>query len=62
MQKVLLATTALLASIILTSCGASVVTESSGGSPGDLQDTEELRTLFNQGDGEIRVILLLSPT
>ena len=62
MQKVLLVTTALLASIILTSCGASEVTESSRGSLGDLQDTEELRTLFNQDDGEVRVILLLSPT
>ena len=32
------------------------------GSISDLQDVEQLRTLFGQDDGEIRLVLLLSPT
>ena len=62
MQRVLTVAVVLAATLFLTSCGASAVTESSGGSLDDLQDTEGLRTLFNHDDGEIRVVLLLSPT
>ena len=32
------------------------------GSISDLQDVEQLRTMFSQDDGEIRLVLLLSPT
>ncbi len=62
MQKVLVIAVALAAMLVLAGCGASEATESSRGSLGELQDTEELRTLFNQDDGQIRVVLLLSPT
>ena len=62
MQKVLVIAVALAAMLVLAGCGASEATESSHGSLGELQDTEELRTLFNQEDGQIRLVLLLSPT
>lgn len=62
MQRVLAVAVVLAATLVLTSCGASVVTESSRVSLGDLQNIEELQTAFNQDDGDIRVVLLLSPT
>ncbi len=62
MRRVLTVAVVLAATLFLTSCAASAVTESSSGSLGDLQDTEGLRTLFNQDDGAVRVVLLLSPT
>ncbi len=40
----------------------SAVEEPARGSISDLQDVEQLRTLFGQDDGEIRLVLLLSPT
>ncbi len=60
--KVLIITVALLASLFLAGCGASTVLEQSRGSISDLRDMEQLRTSFNQDDGEIRLVLLLSPT
>ena len=62
MRKVLVVIAVLMATFLLVSCGASVGTESSRGSLGDLQDIEDLRTFFNQDDDAIRLVLLLSPT
>ena len=47
---------------LAASCSGPIATEQSSGSLTDLQDVDELRTLFNQDDGNIRLFLLLSPT
>ncbi len=75
MRKVLVITAALVTILLLAACGTSAVGEPalgatsdqdvekpSLGSISDLQDVEQLRTLFSQDDGEIRLVLLLSPT
>ncbi len=62
MQKVLVVTAALMTMLLLANCGTSAVEEPTRGSLSDLQDVEQLRTLFGQDDGEIRLVLLLSPT
>lgn len=49
--------------LLLAGCGGtSPVEESARGSISDLQDIEQLRTMFVQDDGEVRLFLLLSPT
>ncbi len=75
MRKVLVIGAALVTIILLAGCGTSAVGEPalgavsdqdveqpSLGSISDLQDVEQLRTMFGQDDGEIRLVLLLSPT
>jgi len=62
MQKPLGVTTALVTMLLLVACGTSTVDVSALGSISDLQDVEQLRTMFSQDDGEIRLVLLLSPT
>ena len=62
MQKTLVVTAALVTMLLLVACGKSTVDVSALGSISDLQDVEQLRTMFNQDDGEIRLVLLLSPT
>jgi len=49
--------------VLAAGCSSGPVdTLQSSGSLTDLLDVEELRTLFNQDDGNIRLVLLLSPT
>ena len=60
--------------ILFAACGTAVeepplgavsdqdVEQPALGSISDLQDVEQLRTMFGQDDGEIRLVLLLSPT
>ena len=64
LKKYLFTAVALAAVLALTACGASNAEsgEFPRGTLGDLQDTEELHTLFNQDDGQVRIVLLLSPT
>ncbi len=52
----------MVVAFLAVSCSGSVATQRSSGSLTDLQDVEELRTLFNKDDGNIRLVLLLSPT
>ena len=62
MQKLSVVLAALVATLFLAGCGTTTVAESKLGSISDLEDLEQLRTLFNQDGGEIRLVLLLSPT
>ena len=62
MRKVSVVAAALLSMLLLANCGTSVTEEPVHGSLSDLQDVEQLKTLFGQDDGEIRLVLLLSPT
>ncbi len=62
MKKVLVITAALATMLLLAACGTSATEDSPLGSISDLQDLEQLRTMFSQDDGEIRLVLLLSPT
>ncbi len=75
MRKALVISAALVTILLLAGCGTSAVGEPalgatrdqdvehpSLGSISDLQDVEQLRTMFGQDDGEIRLVLLLSPT
>ena len=75
MRKVFVITAALVTVILLTACGTSAVGEPdlgavsdrdveqpAFGTISDLQDVEQLRSMFGQDDGEIRLVLLLSPT
>ncbi len=64
LKKYFLIAAALVTVLALMACGASnsASGESPRGTLGDLQDTEELQTLFNQDDVQIRIVLLLSPT
>ena len=70
-----LITAALVTILLLAACGTSVVGEPALGavsdqdveqpalgSISDLQDVEQLRSMFGQDDGGIRLVLLLSPT
>ena len=43
-------------------CNASLPTDPPPGFLEELRDIEELQTRFNQDDGAIRLVLLLSPT
>ncbi len=52
----------MVVAFLAVSCSGPVATQRSTGSLTDLQDVEELGTLFNQDDGNIRLVLLLSPT
>ncbi len=52
----------MVVAFLAVSCIGSVATQRSSGSLTDLQDVEELGTLFNQHNGNIRLVLLLSPT
>ena len=61
MKKVLVITAALATMLLLAACGTSATEDSPLGSISDLQDLEQLRTMFSQDDGEIRLVLLLSP-
>ena len=53
---------ALVTSLLVLGCSASLPTDIPSTSLKDLQDIDELRELFNQDDGAIRLVLLLSPT
>ncbi len=52
----------MVVAFLAVSCSGPVATQRLSGSLTDLQDIEELGTLFNQDDGSIRLVLLLSPT
>ncbi len=52
----------IIVAFLSVSCSRPVATQRSSGPLTDLQDVEELGTLFNQDDGNIRLVLLLSPT
>ncbi len=52
----------MIVAFLAVSCSRPVATQRSSGSLTDLQDVEELGTLFIQDDGNIRLVLLLSPT
>ncbi len=52
----------MVVAFLAASCSGPIATQSSSSSLTDLQDVEELGTLFNQDDGNIRLVLLLSPT
>ncbi len=52
----------MVVAFLAVSCSGPVAAQRSFGSLTDLQDVEELRTLFNKDDGDIRLVLLLSPT
>ncbi len=52
----------MVVAFLAVSCSGPVATQRSSGSLTDLQDVEELGTLFNHDDGNIRLVLLLSPT
>ena len=59
----MLVTAAFATILLLAGCaGTSSVEESARGSISDLQDMEQLQTMFVQDDGEVRLFLLLSPT
>ncbi len=65
MRKSLVITAAFVAMLLLAGCGGSAAEESVLGSITelqDLEDVEQLREIFVQDDGEIRLVLLLSPT
>ena len=75
MRKFFVITAALVTMILLAACGTSAVgdpalgavsdqdvEQPALGSISDLQDVEHLRSMFGQDDGEIRLVLLLSPT
>ncbi len=65
MRKVLVVAAAFVTVISLAGCGSSVAEEPGIGSTSvlqDIEDVEQLRTMFVQDDGEIRLVLLLSPT
>ena len=53
---------AMVVAFLAVSCSGPVATQRSSGPLTDLRDVEELRTLFNLDDGNIRLVLLLSPT
>jgi len=48
MQKPLMVTAALVKMLLLVACGTSTVDVSALGSISDLQDVEQLRTMFSQ--------------
>ncbi len=52
----------MVVAFLAVSCSGPVATQRSSGPLTDLQNVEELGTLFNQDDGNIRLVLLLSPT
>ncbi len=52
----------MVVAFLAVSCSGPVATQRSSGSLTDLQDIEELGTLFNKDDENIRLVLLLSPT
>ncbi len=52
----------MVVAFLAVSCSGPVATQRLSGPLTDIQDIEELRTLFNQDDGNIRLVLLLSPT
>ncbi len=52
----------MIVAFLAVSCSGTVATQRSSGSLTELPDVEELATLFNQDDGNIRLVLLLSPT
>ena len=53
----------MVVAFLAAGCSSGPVdTQQSSGSLTDLQDVDDLRTLFNQDDGNIRLVLLLSPT
>ncbi len=52
----------MIVAFLAVSCSGPVATQRSSGPLTDLQNVEELGTLFNQDDGYIRLVLLLSPT
>ena len=52
----------MVVALLAVSCSGPVATQRSSGPLTDLQDVEELGTLFNQDDGNIRLVVLLSPT
>ncbi len=71
----LVVTVALVTMLLLAACGTPAVGEPALGavsdqdveqpaigSISDLQDVEQLRSMFGQDDGEIRLVHLLSPT
>ena len=65
MRKSLVITAAFVTMLLLAGCGGSAAEEPAVGSISDLQDledVEQLRAMFGQDDGEIRLVLLLSPT
>ncbi len=65
MRKSLVITAAFVALLLLAGCGGSAAEETVLGSITelqDLEDVEQLRAMFGQDDGEIRLVLLLSPT
>ena len=53
---------AMVAAFLAVSCSGPVATRPPSGPLTDLQDVEDLRASFNQDDGSIRLVLLLSPT
>ncbi len=61
-KSTLAAVFVMVVAFLAVSCIGSVATQRSSGPLTDLQDDEELQTLFNQDDGNIRLVLLLSPT
>ena len=75
MKKVLVVTAVLVTMLLLAACGTSAVgapalgavsdqdvEQLALGSINDLQDVEQLRSMFGEDDGEIRLVLLLSLT
>ncbi len=52
----------MVVAFLAVSCSGPVARQRSSDSLTDLQDVEELQTFFNQDDGNIRLVLLLSPT
>ena len=65
MRKSLVITAAFVTMLLLAGCGGSAAEESVLGTISDLQDledVEQLRAMFGEDDGEIRLVLLLSPT
>ena len=62
MRKLLIVIVALMATLFLASCGTPIDAEPELGSISDLENMEQLRTLFNQDISETRLVLLLSPT
>ena len=49
--------------LLAAGCTATAATDgSSGGTLSDLQDIEQVRTMFNQDEGAVRLVLLLSAT
>ncbi len=52
----------MVVAFLAVSCSGPVAAQRSSSPLTDLQDVEELQALFNQDDGNIRLVLLLSPT